>query len=1480
MEQCLFYSNKKIVEGSGSANISYSAVIGMTFDTMPTYIKCWFGTNDPVANAINQVTMKATASKSVLYKGIIALVKGSIDTYTDGGVEYKLEKDIPLRIAEFYSDQGSLRPLQDYTYNGYAISLLDTNDELNSGKYKIALSNNTYYINQDIEIEVNIKDAITDEPITMGAMEVVIKGSSVIFNEMIPINSGTIFIDLPPLKERVYDITCIYDDGYSITSMQDNITVKKHEMNIQSIQKGAYNNHAFTVDEIVFSATDDASINEPIDVYVDEEYITTLTVEDSKIIGQRIDYNTLSSGLHTLKLTNQNKSKYDKFEYTTSFSTDKINSTIIFNYDKIQKGIKNTFIVQVMEDNELYSVTSGYVTVVIDGEVVADNQPLQNGIYNLSLQIDNKGQYPVYIYYSDDEDRYISSTKTSIINVDIFKISVKDLPDPINVDIGKTILLKNNVVDASNHLVSTGYFNAYVDDILIAEKINLRVSQLIQELRIPTRIGAGEHTLKLEYIDEEDNYLDTDIYRRLIVNKIRTSISIGESNLYPNQEGYIPFNISSNYGAVTYGNFSVTIKDEYGNDKTYITPVSDNLIHQINLTVPNLPAGEYKITARYTDDTGNYQGSELISTIRISKNTVVINPNYTTYQPQKEFVFTADIFNQNNKRIDSGYVDIYIDNVKEMEHIDVSKTYSIDIIYYDDDGYYEETSYRYDFVVDKIDIKDINVVFDEEHKVIQEVVFELFNNNEVTDGILYVYVDSIQMGIYNITEIHKYIDLDVSYLTKGKHNIAFSYIGSKVFNDFRTQIQKTINIQPISTVLEITTNDITQEVNNEITVEGNTNVEESAILRFYIKNEDVEDADYKFIGLCGVNNDTFTFNYQLSPTLVSGLYRIKVEFSGDAYYDDTMDDNCLLTIKQQKAPINVETIDDIYYQSTIPITVTTEIPDALINLFIKDTKNNIITQIDSLVVNGAETVNYKLNNNLIGKYKIEAIYEGSPTYEATSSECEIIIQPYTPTINATSLEVGIGGLLTLNNEVFNPNHETINTGVIKYTIGEDTFDYEAGTKRQYQMPENITEDITITAQYISDDTNKILDSDPVEIQVTLVKNNVYLDIIQAPKYINYNETFEIKVKMSSESSLPINVDINATGQTDATIEDNIATIKCLMETSQDEYTIEISTEANEIFNASSISYIAKLNHMNYITVDTSKELTNTNVHKLSDAVNIIKANGIIDILTPISEDTVDIDKDITINGNGNDINAVNIENTGKVIINNANMKNSSITNKGSININDCVFTDNTTAVLNNNNYMEVNNCIFSNNELDGVSCIEITTPNIHTVINNCTFNQNTSTGNATCISSNRANELEISNTKFIQNNGTGIISSCIYAYGNSAFYKNIFYDNNVATDIRVIKGQIIADKNIFSSVNYSIQFETTSTGDIDLNYWGDVSTRADIKATESIEVNNWLIGELIKDGNTITPQITQYVNTLETELTDINIKYDSFEVNE
>ena len=1546
MEQCLLQDNPNIADNPEhyTIEIEYSAIINQNIINGQHYNKCWFGENEGLGR--NNVQMETSSSKDKIYQGVIALIKGSIMKYEDDstGELHTLDKTIPLRIAEFYSGEASLEPLEDYTYYGFATSILNTNIESNSNEYTIELEDREFYENDNVYIKHHIYHTLTKDKPT-GVANVVIQDTQILYDEQVPIIDGIAGLPIQPLSIGKYHVICTYDSDAGSTSVENTIIVKKHDIKVDefNIENESAYTHALSFNA-QFSATDEQPINnEIIDIYLDGNKIAEATIRHNadsgkNIISTMIKYDPLDAKTHIIRLANRD-GKYNAFEYEHIFNTQKVDTIIHFDYDKVQKGVENAFMVTVTEESDIYNVQDGELTILFDDNIVVQDESFYNGQYTFNLNIAKQGQYSVFIHYHDTSNRYNDCTQSFLVNVDIFPIAIENLPNTFNTNIGKSISIKNNIIDASKHPVNKGYFNIYIDDILIDKEINITVSQLVYQLQLPNYISTGDHILKFEYIDTTDTYLDTDIYRTLTVNKIPTSIQVSNYELYPNQEGHIPFNILSDYGIVNSGVFSITMENEYGETKTYSKALSDNIIRQIDFTVPNLPAGQYPITATYHDDNNIYKDCTLETTITIDKNEVIIVPNYRAYYPQKEFIFTADIFNQENKRIDTGYVDIYIDNVKEKEHINVkngqistrmffntARVYKVKMIYDDEDGYYEKTaSDEYDLVINRMDINDIQANFNEETKVIESVTFNTIDDYDITDGILYMFVDA-STNVYNMNEIHKYIDLDVSYLTKGDHKITFNYNGSSVFTDYSSSTPQIIRIPPLETIMHFDVTNKTTESRNEINISGDINTE--GTIRFYIRREEM---DYKFIGLTNASNDRFNFKYQLSPNIQAGEYQIKAVFDGNDYYDTAIIDDLILTVVRKTEPIQIINMPDtVEYQGILKFDVLTEIPDALVHVGLKkynsnhdttvvDDEENVliplnmsfdinvnkepnnIIYIDTIVVNGEEPVEYELDDDLIGKYYVIIEYEGSPVYAPTYDKTTFDIIPYTPLIDNTTINVGIGGNPLLSNKVYHGTH-IIHTGQIKYLIqkddtalipietDEDNVNVTMEMSSEYTCTYSpnieqllnyaVMENTEIPVQYISADTNKILDSEVTTIPITVSKNDIDINIIEAPKYIDYLEPFDVKVKLSSNSSLPINVNVTANYQyDDATEENDIITIPCKVNTESDEYDIIITASENEFFNAAVTQYTAKLNEKDYVkVVDTS--MVNTEVTTLADAIMLVKDNGTIEINKTINnEGILTIDENITIIGKGNTMQGTQIINENNLTIEDIAFDNSSITNNGTIDIHDCTFMHTNGNIISNSNSMTIENCIFEDNNVGSDSCIKIVKPNVHTVIDKCTFNHNSGSGDAICIVSKRVNELEISNTKFINNNQNNSESACIYAYGNSAFYKNIFYNNNVAYEIRAIKSNIIADKNIFDGTNLPISFEMDSVGDIDLNYWGGATTRENINIPESIEINNWLIGSLDREENStiVQPNITQYVNMLETEITDINIQYDSFD---
>ena len=1499
----LFYKNNQ-VSNNNKINIKNSAIIQQEVSYGSAYEYCWFGTNTPkeINPDINRyIIMESSKSKTELYKGIVALVRGELLTYVvhenNEIISYPYKEKIPLRIAEFYSEDASLLPLKEYTYFNYATSLLNTNETSNSNKYNITLLNKEFYIKTDINMEYEIKDTIGNNIIEDGFIGISVdNGEQQNFN----ISNGIAIVTMPPLTEGQHNVICTFINDNIVTQTEDIITVKKHNIILQTFNATYSNRQAFF--DAVFSSSNDEEIinDEEINVYIDNTFVGNFNIKNNQKLGQIIRYDTLKSGVHTITLMNKKDSKYDNFIYNESFSIQKITPSITINYQKVQKGVENNFIITVFENEDNFTqVISGKISVIVGDELIIDGDELINGIYTFKHTFENKGQYPILIYYYDD-DYYNDIIESFNINVDIFKIGIVDLPETISIDIGQKTLLKSDVLDISNNPVLKGYFNIYIDDILIKENLALAITQFVYELVPPRYISSGNHTLKIEYIDEEDDYLDTTIYKTLQINKIPTSINISPFEMYPNQNTSIPFNITSRYGDINTGIFSIEIENEDDIIK-YTTLVSDSLTQQINFIAPNLPAGNYNMTASYIDNEGNYQNSTITTTVTIKSNNVIITPQYNNYYPQKELLFAIDITNKDGRRVDSGYVDVYIDNVKEIEHIKVingqvatkymfpiSKVYDISIHYYDNEGYYEDTYLNnYQFTVDRVNIKDIDITFNNETNTIEEIIFDTLDNYNVSDGVLYLYIDDIQMGVYNITESHKHIDLDVSHLTQGNHTVALRYLNSFTFNDYNSSPNndKSITIQP--KIPTLTIEDGYTTANNNIIINGN--IDTDGIIKIYICDQREENC--KIIGIVNANGN-FTYDYKLPPIIDAGQYKIKAHFEGNGHYQETTTFSDL-TITKENKPISVSINNEtIPYESTINIILETEIPNALIQLAITDINEKKILDIDNIVVNESETFEYKLPTTLIGKYIITAKYEGSPIYMSAEDKCSFTITSFTPIINDSDIEFNIGGKLPLLNKVLNSQNEEIHTGTLKYYINETinsdkdkALILNAGSPAYYPMPIDITEDFIINVKYESENKNKLLDTE-TNINARAIKNDININI-KAPQYVNYDEIFYIEATLLSNVSFAINTTITAKYldndiiDGEITINNNIYTIPCMIssDNKEDEYRIIITSEENTFFNEAEAYCDIKINKMNSSIVDSE--------NSLSDAIQLVKNNGIITTLEPITgPETIEIDKNIEIQGNNIDISDINIINKGDLTIKDVNFNNSQIINEGKLNVENSSFNDSNKCIIDNKNDIILKDCTFENNDVKSESCIQISSPNVHTVINNCTFTNNNGLGNGICISSNRVNELEISNTKFIKNKSTSIDGACIYVYGDTALYKNIFYGNSVKYEIRVIKNDIVAEKNIFDGINIPIQFELNANGDLDLNYWGynteSIPTREDINIPLNIEITNWLIGYLKieeeSDKYIITPIITQYVNVLEKEITDINIEFNEFEV--
>ena len=1614
-QYCTFVNNKQLFTTSDNIIILYSVIIDN--DSIADTIKpqnfqyCWFGTNTPRtdinSNINNYIIMKVDATKKeedeiILYNGIVTRLTATLRHYkqhiNNNEFEYSLSEDIPLRIANFISDDFLFLPKKDYTYHNYATSLLDTNKQSDNDTIKLKISGTTQYINNNVEITCQVTNQL-NEQLNDGFVNFLIRYNDKIYaNENIEVQNGEAVLRINPLRKGEYVLECTYDGYVKSTTL----IVKKEDLWVQSLDiSDSDNAYNLSINGIFGNSLSKDINNENVNILIDDILIDICKINNNSI-SKVLNYPMLKAGKHSLEIVYDGE-KYDEYSYLTYFTSKEKETEITFNYDFIEAGIVNYLDIYI-NDNEK-PVTKGYIDVLFNNEKIVENAEITNGYYQLSIPTihdTNIKQHSIFIIYSGYSGYYKESTyNKDNISSGIFGIK-SDLPDIVYADIDAPFNINSKIIDMNGQPVFRGSVDVYINDILVLNDINISNSHIITSATLPNGIKPGKHSLRIEYCDDTNIYLDTIIQRELQIKSLDTVISLKPYDAYPNEEVTIEYEVTSSYGNVNNGVITFNI-----NDIIYSKEVSDGLFNQITFRAPNLPANIYDMTVNYKDKDNTYNESSLETQFILNKNTLNIEPSHTWYYPKKSFIFTATFTNNDGARANNGFASIYIDGVKEKENIKVIngqastylefdnvKKYEITIVYEEND-YHEESSYTYDFFTNTIPIN--NITFDYNNSKINTVIFETKDNINVYDGVLDIKIDDEYIKTIFITESNKALDLDISHLSKGKHEVNIKYYDSSMFDNYKGVVD--IYIEPKTLDISIKEEEIYAQIDSYIDVPIELTDTISGTIKYYINND-------MYIGMSNIQNDNqAVFKFKVPISFTDETYNITAKFIGNEFYNESISNTATLFIQKHESYIYINNEENIeaFYQENINLNIDTNIEGNL-SVFLKIyDKNNEILSSDNLLISQDNDTIYQLNSYLTeGEYTIDIYYPGSIYYNEYGTSCKLIVSPYTPLINENDIysETNIGGVITLNSLVKNINDVPIfDVGNFRYVI--DDIGYEVELNNTINIDVENQEVDKILCYYVSDDHTKYLDTE-IEINATYIKNELNAHIIDSREdlyilkeasdsngnidlststissAIHNKDTNFIKsltleddkiisnsivrdnnktissnledaitdIQLNNESNIEYNyvkdvynvnnrmsvdmLNISRGGQYEWNIfaeslttsiipndipytiyieqeNENITLYSGTIENGeskaiinipitlsyQDQYKIIFTTEETSVFKALTKEVIVNNNNQDIIYVDPEAETDTINTVKtLSNAVELVRDNGIINIKNDITENNeIEINKNITIESDKKTLTNCSIINNAELDIDNvifdntltsANAK-SFIVNNNSTKITSCIFKNNKKSAIYSNKILEIYDTEFVNNSAQSGSCIYINNKNYNTVVKRCKFNENNAQNYGSCIYSDKGNDLNISYSSFTNNNASNYTGQCICVTGNIYIYSVYFYNNMGESEIRLNDGVLEIDKSLFDN---KIKPITINNGLLkaNTNYWGTNNVEEDIiKNPEvNLKIDSWVNAsynvEEDESEYRITVLANEYINTSEKEIKTIENLNNNFPI--
>lgn len=1541
VDKCIFYNNNGTIFKnnltSSAFNVSLCAIVNnnnIENNINPNkYTYCWFGSNTPAYNFNDYIVMTTKQSKDTIYIGTLAHVTGELKHYMHDNVMYQLDKPLPLRIANFATDIGEAKPIQDYTYNNSSTSLINTLKSDNTSQYIISLDNNIFYDKEEINLKFYAKDVYGNlSNVSREKIQLTIDSENISDNVILKNGVGSYSISSLPIGE--YPLYCTYIKNGNIYNLSTSFTIKPLDVILENIKIDNNSHLYYTNIQGIVKDNFGRPINDEIlNIKIDNNKIDTLLVSNG-IINKTINYSLLSPGFHTLTIDNDKiKTEYDIVRYDIPLNVKAQKTHIDFDYNNIEKDINNNLIVEIY-DEEGKEVQTGSITIELDDNTYRENIEINNGIAIIeNFSISESGQHSIVIYYHDLNGFYQNSVYVNshfgvgIYNV-IFSLSNTDI---ITADIGKDLDFNLNIQDKGNQNVNTGYVNLYIDDSLFVHGLVPHNGQINVSASLPDNISAGLHTFTIEYLGN-NIYLDTYLDTYLNIGKIKTDIGINTVSGNPGQKSTINYTINSIYGNVNTGILTALIVDENKEEQIIgKSVVTDSIVNQITINTPFLPAGNnYEIYFRYHDDNDNYSDDEKSIKMIIEKNYVIMEPQKTWYYPKKDFNFVIDIRNQENNIIDEGLIDLYINNVKEHEDIPVvngqaviplcfnkATKYDFNIIYKEDD-YYLQTAYDLSFNVDTITINDIsfanNLSSLPNQMFSTELIFDTLDNYNVTDGIIDILFDNNKIASYYIAENNKYIDFNIGEEPKGEHILTLQYHDSTLFEPFEKDYTFNIEAKTVDLRINIDNNYESQDIDaissdtiliQTSFIKENTWQLMSGIVKYYIgipryrMNNDgetyIESYYDRFIGLEEFNNESsLTHEYILTNDLleyaINNLethYKIKAHFIGNDEYEETIE-NVNLTIHKQNTRIILPSDIRLEYQSEMDIDINIVnsnnqnlIGKEDIDIYLDDVLIATCTTID-----GIGNFKYRLKNDYtVGDYTLHAVFNGSAVNNESESESILHIEAFTPTLKTNNIDMYVGGTNVLDNIIYDKNGIIITTGTLKYTWDNEELILTPGVPKDVKFSSSIRDDWILNVEYISDDLTKYKNFNKT-ITMSIKKNPIELSLF-APEKIYRGVPFDITIHAEAPTtSLPIHLTFNRENEIYTMLDGTLTTSITYPITLEDNSIIQeyITTEGNDIFESAQVLLKLHTKNKETITIDTSLPESANNVHTIQQAINLVNNNGTIEINSSLNNQTINLNKNLTIKGNAELTNCSIINEDNKLTIDGLTFKNGQtcINNGGNLKVTNCSFINNQDTAIVTQGNTKISNCLFEGNTAQKGACIQA--GNKTTSITNCKFNGNHASLYGGCIYSDKINDIEILNNEFSNNNKANIGGSSIYAYGNVTISSNTFFNNEGANEIYLLRGMTTLDNNLFDSKITPLYILDNTEVDADLNYWGYNDFNDIVNIVPDILINSYLIAdyELIHkdDGDYVIVYINKYISRLEAEITTINAIKKAFTVNE
>ncbi|MDO5851322.1 MAG: hypothetical protein Q4Q23_02420, partial [Methanobacteriaceae archaeon] len=776
----------------------------------------------------------------------------------------------------------------------------------------------------------------------------------------------------------------------------------------------------------------------------------------------------------------------------------KNNVTIGVSNVTVTYGEKITINVSVTYFNGInwINVTSGIVIININGVNYTANVTggQANVIYNGN---DSSGVYVMNVSYYDPSGVYNNMTNNeSLITVNARSVIVS-LNDTVtmyktHVVIGVSVTY---VIDGKLLSVNKGVVNITINGVSYLGNVNNGMAYI----DYTGNDTVGVYSMIATFTDNEGYFVKTvNDKHELIIVVCSVNLNIS-TNLTGDVGSVIPVGVNVTDGSGN--NVTSGVVDVYVNGTLVGSINVTNGVADFNLTVPDLPCGDYNVTISYHDVNYGDKDSNVILTI-MKHSTKTTVENVTDFVVDENVVFNATIIDNYGKLVDYGLV-VFKVNGQTIGKTSVvnglasynftipngwsSKNYTISAVYGENNNYYGSigegvlTLNRINSYIETFNVES----YVNSNITLEAVVYDQYNNT-IDTGIVIFKINGVVCGNCSVVNgLASYNFTIPSDWSAKNYTLSAVYGDTNVY--IRSEANSTLTINKSST--EIIVDNITVKVGE--TVNLTATVYNCGVVNFGVVIIKINGVS---IGNTTVINGKINYEYIIPLDFKNKEYTLSMKYAENRAYLESKG-NATITVKKSTTII----VNDIKGSANETILLKAKIIDEFGRSV---TNGKVVFKINGKTI-GSSTVNNGITNYTFTipsdwsskNYTITVVYGENNNYESSQANGTLTVNKKSTNIVVDDIDALAGTTVNLTATITS-NGQLVNDGVVVIKINDKTIGnttvIDGKVNYEYQIPDNFKNTkYKLTMKYSE---NKLYLESKGDAKITLMKQGVNITV--------------------------------------------------------------------------------------------------------------------------------------------------------------------------------------------------------------------------------------------------------------------------------------------------------------------------------------------------------------------------------------------------